>query len=281
MSTGRRRTVLVTGASSGIGKATSLYLAGKGYEVIGTGRSAARLEPLKREASARNLPVTTVELDINSGEGVDRVLPGLLSEHGGVDALVNNAGYGLWGPLETLGLDQLKAQFETNLFGTVRLIKGVLPGMIERRAGTIVNVGSIAGRIATPFNAAYAASKFALEGMSEALRTEVWPFGVRVAVVEPGAVETSFLRNQEIGEGAESGNTVYGPFMERYRTRSKRFHRWAADPVKVAKVIHKVLRSRRPALRHPVGIDARAGMLGARLIPERLFQALVARATMR
>ena len=281
MSAGRRKTVLVTGASSGIGKATSLYLAGKGYEVIGTGRSAARLEPLKREASARNLPVTTVELDINSDEGVDRVLPGLLSEHGGVDALVNNAGYGLWGPLETLGLDQLKAQFETNLFGVVRLIKGILPGMIERRAGTIVNVGSIAGRIATPFNAAYAASKFALEGMSEALRTEVWPFGVRVAVVEPGAVETSFLRNQEMGEMVDTGDLAYTPFMERYRTRSKRFHRWAADPVKVAKVIHKVLRSRRPALRHPVGIDARAGMLGARLIPERLFQALVARATMR
>lgn len=281
MSSGRRKTVLVTGASSGIGKATSLYLAGKGYAVVGTGRSAARLEPLQSEASARNLPVTTVELDINSGEDVDRALPGLLEDHGGVDALVNNAGYGLWGPLETLGLDQLKAQFETNFFAVVRLIQEVLPGMIERRSGAIVNVGSVEGRIATPFNAAYAASKFAMEGMSEALRTEVGPFGVRVAVVEPGAVETSFLRNQVIGEGAESGATVYTPFVERYRTRSKRFHKLAADPVKVAEVIHKVLRSRRPALRHPVGVDARAGMLGARLLPERLFQALVGRATMR
>ena len=281
MSSGRRKTVLVTGASSGIGKATSLYLAGKGYTVVGTGRSAARLETLQSEASARNLPVTTVELDINSGEDVDGALPGLLEDHGGVDALVNNAGYGLWGPLETLGLDQLKAQFETNFFAVVRLIQEVLPGMIERRSGAIVNVGSVEGRIATPFNAAYAASKFAMEGMSEALRTEVGPFGVRVAVVEPGAVETSFLRNQVIGEGAESGATVYAPFVERYRTRSKRFHKLAADPVKVAEVIHKVLRSRRPALRHPVGVDARAGMLGARLLPERLFQALVGRATMR
>ena len=281
MSSGRRKTVLVTGASSGIGKATSLYLAGKGYAVVGTGRSAARLEPLKSEASARNLPVTTVELDINSGEDVGSVLPGLLDEHDGFDGLVNNAGYGLWGPLETLGLDQLKAQFETNFFAVVRLIQGVLPAMIERRSGTIVNVGSVEGRIATPFNAAYAASKFAMEGMSEALRTEVGPFGVRVAVVEPGAVVTSFLRNQVIGEGTESGDTVYAPFIERYRKRSKRFHKLAADPVKVAEVIHKVLRSRRPALRHPVGIDARAGMLGARLLPERLFQALVGRATMR
>lgn len=282
MSTHRGQTVLITGASSGIGKATALHLAERGYDVIGTSRIAARLAGLEAEASARGLRMSGVEMDINSDGGVAEVMARLIDEHEGIDALVNNAGYGLWGPVELLSVDELKAQFETNFFATVRLIKTVLPGMVERGSGKIINVSSVEGRLATPFNGAYAASKFALEGMSEALRTEVRPFGVFVAVVQPGLFRTEFQNNQVVAEGVGSNgdSSHYAPYIDAYRAKHGRYEWLVSDPIGVARVIHKIVRSRRPAFRHPVGIEARLGMLGARLIPEQIFQALVSRATM-
>ena len=280
MSAPTDKTVLITGASSGIGMATSLYLAEKGYAVIGTSRSITRLGSLSQEASARGVSVTPVELDINSDEAVDGVLPRLIEEYGTIDVLVNNAGYGLWGPAESLSLAELKAQFETNFFAAMRLIKAVLPGMTRRRSGTIVNISSILGRMGTPFNGAYAASKFALEGMSESLRVELWPLGVRVAVVEPGLFRTDFQANQHVAEEALSEDLPYVPYTRKYTARHARFDRFASDPVKVARAIHRIVRSRRPGFRHPVGVEARLGMLGARLMPERVFHALLSRATM-
>ena len=280
MSNAQAKTVLITGASSGIGKATALYLAEEGYSVIGTSRSVARLEGLKSEAARRGLGVTPLELDINTNRGVDGVLPRLIHEHGTIDVLVNNAGYILWGPVESLSVAELKAQFETNLFACVRLIKAVLPGMVGQGSGTIVNISSVQGRLATPFTGAYASSKFALEGLSEALRHELWPLGVRVALVEPGLFRTDLQSNQVVAEAARSEELAYGPYIEKYQTRHARYDRLATDPIKVAKVVHKIVRSRRPALRHPVGPEARFGMLGARLLPERVFQAMLRRATM-
>ena len=275
-----KRTVLITGASSGIGMATALHLAEKGYSVIGTSRSVERLASLQEEAAGRGLTVAAVELDINSDSGVDKVLPGIVEEHGAVDALVNNAGYGLWGPVQSLSTEELRAQFETNLFATVRLVRAVLPGMAELGRGTIVNVGSVLGRLATPFNGAYSASKFALEGVSESLRAELWPLGVRVAVVEPGGFHTQFQENQVIAEGAHDSDQPYYPYVQAYTERRGRIDRFSGDPIKVARVIHKIVRSRRPRFRYPVGPDARLAMLAARFMPERLFQALLRRATM-
>ena len=273
--------VLITGASSGIGLATAVYLAEKGFVVIGTSRAAERLTRLTEEASRRNLHIAAVELDINSDERVAETLPRLIGEHGSIDVLVNNAGYGLWGPVESLTMEELKAQFETNLFAAVRLTQAVLPGMIERGRGTIVNISSIQGRIGTPFNGAYAASKFALEGLSESMRVELWPFGVRVVVVEPGAFRTGFQANQVIAERALSEDLPYTDYIESYRARHERFERLYTDPIKVARVVRKIIRSRRPAFRYPVGLEARLGFLGARVLPERLFRALLSRATMR
>ena len=281
MSKRQRQTVLITGASSGIGQATALYLAQRGYSVIGTSRSIARLGSLQSEAVKLGLSVASAELDINSDEGVDGVLPRLIEEHGVIDVLVNNAGYGVRGPLEYTSMAELKSEFETNFFAVVRLIKAVLPGMIREGRGTIVNVSSVLGRLGTPFNSAYVSSKFAVEGLSESLRTELWPLGIRVAVVEPGAVRTNFHRNQVFSEGVEADGSAYSRFVDRFTSKHARFERLAADPVKVSRVIHKIIRTGRPALRHPVGPDARLGMLAARLIPERLFHALLSRATMR
>ena len=176
-------------------------------------------------------------------------------------------------------MDEIRAQFETNFFAAFRLINGVLPRMIEQGSGTIVNVSSILGRMGTPFNGAYAASKFALEGLSEALRLELWPLGVRVALVEPGLFKTEFLDNQVRSQRSTSDDLPYLPYIERYEGRHRRFQVRAADPVKVAEVIHKIVGSKRPSFRYPVGIEARAGILGARLMPERLFQALLSRST--
>ena len=274
-----RGLVLITGASGGIGKSTAMFLAEKGYRVAATSRARERLADLETEATRRGLPVYGVELDLNSEDGLTETLAEVTDEHGPIDSLVNNAGYGLWGPVQTLSMDELRAQFETNFFAGIRLIQSVAPGMVERRRGTIVNVSSIAGRIGIPFNGAYAASKFAIEGLSESLRLELWPLGVRVALVEPGLFQTSFLDNQVIasGIGSENGEPYRG-YIERYRNRNRGVFS-GKDPVRVARVIHKIIRSRRPRFRYPVGPEAWLGSWGAKLVPERLFQSLVSRAS--
>lgn len=281
MSQGERKTVLITGASGGIGMAAAVYLAEKGYSVVATSRSDERLTALKSVAAERELPISTVVLDINSDEAVNHVLPGLIEEHGGIDALVNNAGYSLWGPAESLSVDELKDVFETNFYAAFRMMQGVLPGMTQRGSGTIVNVTSVEGRIVTPFNGGYGATKFALEGLSEAMRFELWPLGVRVVVVEPGLYSTNLFSNQIVAERTEAPDLPYGPLIARYRKRRANYDRLSKDPVKVARVIHRAIRSRRPRFRYTVGAEATLGILAARYLPERLFQALLSRALLR
>lgn len=275
-----RGPILITGASSGIGLATALYLARRGLRVIGTSRSAQRLEPLRRQAEAEGLSIRAVELDINTDEGVEAVMPRLLEEEGPIWALVNNAGYSLWGPVSALASQELRAQFETNVFAVVRMTRAVLPGMFQAGTGYVINISSVAGRLATPFNGAYAATKFALEGLSEALHLELAPFGVHVSLVEPGIFRSDFLRNQVTAAEALAPGSPYDKYIERYRRKHSAFERMAKDPVKVARTVHKILRSPRPKLRYPVGLDARLGILGRRLLPERLFLALMRKATL-
>ncbi len=276
----RHGVVLITGASSGIGMATALYMAERGYRVVGTSRSKDRLVGLEAEAARRNLPVTGIELDINKEAGIPEALASIAEEHGPISVLVNNAGYGLFGPVQTLGSDELRALFETNVFAVARLTRAVLPGMIEQGGGTIVNVSSILGRIGTPFHGAYVSSKFALEGLSESLRTEAWPLGVRVVLVEPGLVRTAFPDNQAMAEGIDGDDGApYVPHIQSYRSRFGDVFQRGRDPLVVAKVIHGIARSRRPRFRYPVGLDSRFGSLGARVLPEGVFLSLLGRAT--
>lgn len=273
---------LITGASSGIGMATALYMAERGYRVVGTSRSKERLAALEAEAARRGLPVAGVELDINNEAGLAETLAAIAEEHGPVSVLVNNAGYGLFGPVQTLTSDELRALFETNVFAVARLIRAALPGMIERGGGTIVNVSSILGRIGTPFHGAYASSKFALEGLSESLRTEAWPLGVRVVLVEPGLVRTAFPDNQAMaGEIDGDDGAPYARYIRTYRSRFGDVFQRGRDPLVVAKVIHCIARSRRPRFRYPVGLDSRFGSFAARVLPERVFLSLLGWATRR
>lgn len=270
---------LITGASSGIGKAAALYMAERGFSVFATSRRAARLHDVQRQAAERSLDIIPVELDINSDDAVARAVPELIAQHGAVDALVNNAGYGLWGPVDALSVAELKAQFETNLFAAVRMTHAVLPAMIERRSGVIINISSVLGRMGTPFNGAYVSSKFALEGISESLKTELAPFGVHVALVEPGLFRTNFPANT-VRASATDDRSVYEPYMVRYRDSHALFQRFGGDPQRVAKLIYKLSVSPAPPFRNPIGLDARAGTLGARLLPQAIYWRLLQRATL-
>lgn len=281
MSDKRIETVLITGASSGIGRVTCLHLAERGYTVIGTSRSLNRLDGLFDEAEERGLRVWGAEMDVNSDESVETVAAGLVKQFGSIHALVNNAGFGMWGPVESLSVDELKTQFEANFFGAVRMIQATLPGMLARRSGRIVNISSVLGRIGTPFNGAYVSSKYALEGLSESLRAEVAPFGVRVSLVEPGLFATDFQKNQVRAARSRDPALAYAKYVRNYERRHGQFERMASDPIKVARVIEKAISARRPSFRYPVSAEAWAVTVGNRVLPERLKNALLSRATMR
>ncbi len=271
------KSVLITGASTGIGRASALYLAERGYRVAATSRSLDRLDGLRREVE-RVGAIHCVELDVDSDRSVSEATASVIEAYGRIDVLVNNAGYGLWGPVQSFSLEELQAQLDTNFFGAFRMIKAVLPSMTAAGSGTIINVSSVEGRLVTPFSGGYAASKFALEGLSEALRYELWPQGIRVAVVEPGLFATDFHDSQIEAAAADSPDLPYGPSIARYREQRGKYDRFAKDPVRVARVMHKIIRARRPRFRYPVGMEATIGIPASQFMPERLYQAILGRA---
>jgi NAD(P)-dependent dehydrogenase (short-subunit alcohol dehydrogenase family) len=237
------KTALITGCSTGIGRATALELTGRGYDVIATDRRAATLDDLK--------VARTLVLDVDSDESVAAAL----AATGPVDVLVNNAGFGLEGAIETVPLAEVRRVFETNVIGAARMIQAYLPGMRERGSGTIVNVTSTAGIASPPLGGYYSASKFALEAVSEALHLEVGHFGVRVIVIEPGAIDTRFDAN------VVDHRDEPGPYQELgvlWRGAQQQLNggQPAPGPELVASAIADALESERSQLRWPVGADA-------------------------
>src|SRR5580704_14600871 len=199
-----KRVVLVTGASSGIGLACAAYLAGHGYRVYGTSRRTAI-------SSTENLTMLTT--DVTNEYSVDKTVAAVLDREGQLDILVNNAGMGIAGPVEATSIEEAKQQFEVNFFGALRVCRAVLPAMRGRRSGYIVNIGSIGGVLAIPYQAMYSASKFALEGLSEALRLEVRPFGIRVVIIEPGDHKTALTQNRQF-TALSGAAEAYSPSLE-------------------------------------------------------------------
>lgn len=237
------KTAIISGCSTGIGRATAVELTRRGYEVTATARRPEQLAGLE---VARTLAV-----DVDSDESVAAAAAAV----GTVDVLVNNAGYGLDGAVETVPLDEVRRMFETNFFGAVRMIKAFLPGMREQRSGAIVNLSSVAGIAAGPLAGYYSASKFALEAMSESLHLEVGHFGVRVVVIEPGSIATSFGANL-VDHRDEPG--PYQPLAELWRQASEKLTGGgtAPGPELVANAIADALEADAPDLRIPVGQDA-------------------------
>ena len=234
---------LITGCSTGIGRATAVELQARGYEVVATARRPETIEDL--DVAGR------IALDVDS----DASVASAVAEAGSIDVLVNNAGFGVEGSIETVPLDEVRRMFETNVFGSARMIQAVLPGMRERGAGTIVNVTSTAAIAAPPLGGYYAATKFAMEAISEALKLEVGHFGIRVFAIEPGVIETSFGANvldhrAEPGPYEELG-TMWGKAMETLGGGQA-----APGPELVARAIATALESDGSRLRWPVGQDA-------------------------
>jgi NAD(P)-dependent dehydrogenase (short-subunit alcohol dehydrogenase family) len=253
---------VVTGSSSGIGYETALELARNGFEVYATMRNIAKSgRRLLQDAAAREgLQIKVVQLDVDSDSSVDSAIGSILQETSGrIDVLVNNAGYGLMGAVEDLGMDELKAQFETNFFGLVRVTQAVLPAMRRQKGGggRIINIGSIAGRIAFPFSPAYTSTKFALEGLSEAMSHELAPFGIHVVVIEPGMIRTNFAQAAVTAKKAARADSPYAPTMQKMYASAGRLLENAAPASEVARIVREAATAMpEPQFRYTVGRDA-------------------------
>lgn len=270
------RTILITGATTGIGRHAALHLARAGHHVIATGRRQHVLDSLLEEA--RGLRLDVVRLDVTDAASieaavveVDRVTNGR-----GIDGLVNNAGYGQAGPIEELSDAQLRAQFDTNVFGAMAVTRAFLPKMRARGWGRIVNVSSIGGRITFPLLGAYHASKYALEALSDALRCELRPFGVEVVLVEPGPIQSEFS-DRAFDSVPPAGEA--SPYLAAYakaEALKKRSDSQAAPPIVVSRAIERALVSRRPRARYVVPFVGRLLIALFKLLPTRWVDGLLA-----
>ncbi len=254
---------VVTGANSGIGRATALHLAASGHQVYGTVRSVERAGKLLDAAESRGVSIELVELDIASDDSVRDGFADIMRRAGRVDHLVNNAGVGGNGVVEESTSARLLDVMNIDLCGAVRCLQEVLPGMRARGSGTIVNVTSIAGRLAAIAQAPYVAAKWALEGISEELAIEVAPFGVRVAIIEPGVTKSSiFGKNVEMPNESGAYQSHYERMMQMYAAG----YVHASDASEVAEVVRHAIETDEPTLRYPVSwggqaiVDGRAAM---------------------
>ena len=264
------RSVVITGANSGIGLVTALELAGAGYDVIGTVRSPAKAEVLLGAAEAAGAHVRTVVLDVDDAGSTEAGFAQVAEmTDGGPWAVVNNAGYAQAGAIEDISDEQVRAQLETNLVAPARIARLVLPGMRERGEGRIVNVSSVAGRLSTPLMGWYCASKHALEAMTDALRMEVEADGVRVVLVEPGMFGTDIWSAARASGLPEPTHPRYAAAYARSDALSAQSRR-LPDPVWVARTIRLALSNPVPLARYVVGADAVGGILAETVLPTAL-----------
>ena len=269
--------VLVTGASSGIGEASVVHLARKGFRVFAAARRIDRLKALEGFGEGA---VTAIALDITDEVSIEAALADINAAGGPLYGLVNSAGVSVTGPLEDVPVNEWRRQFETNLFGLVALTQRVLPDMRAAGAGRIVNIGSVAGRIAAPFMAPYVASKHALEGMSDALRREVDAFGIHVSVIRPGFINTEF------GEQEQDGLTRFaregGPYtaaLDVFRAWHAKGHPKGASPMEVAEAVHHALVADRPHSRYTVPKRYIPSLMMRNLAPSAVTDRVFARVT--
>jgi len=246
---------VITGSSSGIGLETVLALAREGYYTYATMRDITKSDKIKEIKQKENLKIDVLELDVDNENSAKTAIRQILDQKQRIDVLVNNAGWGLWGCVEDVSVDEFKAQFETNFFSIIRLIQEVTPTMRKQGSGTIVNVSSVAGRIGFPASPAYISSKFALEGLSESLRLEMAPFGVNVVIIEPGVIKTNFLNPMKLAKRSES-DTAYRDITVKVTSGVKMMAEMGTHPKEVADTIIKAIKNEKPLPRYIVGNDA-------------------------
>lgn len=266
-----KKVIIVTGASSGIGKSTALQLIKEGHTVYGAARRVEKMQDLVSAGGK------ALAMDVTNHEQVYAQVQRIIKEEGKIDVLVNNAGYAVYGPVEEINYEQAKRQFDVNLFGLAEVTKAVLPKMREQNAGTIINISSVGGKIYTPLGAWYHATKHALEGWSDCLRLEVKQFGIDVVIVEPGAIKTEFDEAMD----HQFGQTT-GPYASMKKTMEKVMANTYkpgnySEPIVIANTISKAINTKNPKTRYAAGKMAKQTLMGRKWLSDKGFDKMIMR----
>ncbi|OXS78857.1 oxidoreductase [Kocuria marina] len=269
------KTALVTGASSGIGESTARKLQSLGFTVYGAARRVDRLEKLAKDG------ILPLAMDVTDDQSMQDGIARIIEETGRIDVLVNNAGYGSYGALEDVEIDEGRRQFEVNVFGAIRLAQLALPHMRAQHAGTIVNITSMGGKLHTPLGGWYHGTKFALEALSDCLRIEVAPFGIHVVVIEPGGIATEWggIAADNLDNSGESGAYKKQAAAVAKSLRSEANANRNSPPSVISDAIGKAVTADRPKTRYAVGFGAKPLIAARKALPDRQFDALISRAT--
>lgn len=260
--------IIVTGASSGFGKDTVKKFLNDGNVVYSGARRVERMKDIEK------LGAKVMKLDITEDESVNAFIDTIVKEHGKIDALINNAGYGAYGMAEAVSIEDAQRQYDVNVFGTARMTKAVLPHMRNKKRGTIVNISSIAGKLTTPMCAWYSSSKFALEAYSDALRREVKGFGINVVLVEPGAMNTGFFEVAEKEVRKINHPKAYAKSVDAFLNAMAKAYKNPPSTEKVVNTIFKAVNTQSPKARYKVGTDAKMGGIMARL-PDKMLDSIL------
>ncbi len=266
------KVALVTGASSGIGLETALLLVEKGFIVYGAARRTNLIKPLEDKGGK------ALFLDLNDDESIVACVDTVLKNEGRLDVLVNNSGYGLGGSLECVPLEEAKKQFQVNVFGLARITQLVLPAMRKQRSGRIINVSSMAGRFSTPFSSWYHASKYSVEALSDSLRMELKPFGIRVSIIEPGMIQTNWgaIHAQNIRK--YTGDDDYAKFADKVATWYEKHYLAKgkiAKPIVISRAILHAACAKNPKTRYKVGTGAKLNIFVARHVCDRFLDFVI------
>lgn len=270
LSQNKQKVVLITGTALGIGKSTAEYLIDKGHIVYGGDIL------IQENLYLNDIGGTALEMDVTNQEHIDNAVTQIISEHGRIDVLVNNAGLGVYGAIEDVSMEDIYYQYDVNLFGLARVTKAVLPYMREKESGTIINISSVLGKTYGPLAGWYLSTKHALEGWSDALRVELKKFDIDVVIVQPGAINTNF-------------SNVTKTYMDKYRTNSAYQHLYGepitdtgndvlsnqSDPIVIAKVINKAIDARNPKTRYAAGSYSKIGIFLRKIMTDKMFDRFI------
>lgn len=284
-----KKVVLITGCSSGIGFLTALKFAREGNKVYASVKTLADkgCEDLKKISQEEHLPLEVIEIDITDDISIKKGTTSIQKEEGKIDILINNAGFGYMGPVETFSLDEVRNQYETNIFGTFQMIKAVTPIMRSQKSGLIINISSINGLVSFPFYGIYSSSKYALESLTESLRFELSPFGIHVALVEPGTFLTNFTANRKFPKNLQGENADYRYKVSSFFVKLDNLEKTAKnnkalallfDPKRVANLIYKISCKQNPKLRSRIGLDAHIYYYARKLLPDFVWQFILGKA---
>ena len=275
MDTNHQAVVLITGASSGFGKACAEYLHQKGYRVYGTSRRLSEFPAVSQATDERPEGFTLIPMDITSDASVEQGIQWVLQKEGRLDIIVNNAGYGLAGAVEDTTIEEAKEQFETNFFGVLRVCRAVLPVMREQKGGYLIAISSMGGLVGIPFQGFYSASKFALEGLMESLRSEVKAYGIQVVLIEPGDFRTEFTANRRRVRAVEHGS-VYEAQYRKTLGVMEADEMNGPPPEKIGPLVEHIVTKKRPRVRYTIGRASQKFLLKLKIIaPSRVFEWLL------